>query len=345
MNAAHRFAVAVKVQDDAHGAQAARVRQAALELAAGRLVVFPTETVYGLGGDAASARAVQAIYTLKGRPADHPLIVHVADLDEARKWGAFPDGALQLAHAFWPGPLTLIVQRQPHAAAWAGGGQTTIGLRVPAHPLAQALLRAFGEYGGSGVAAPSANRFGRVSPTRAEHVRDDLGDEMPFLLDGGPCEVGVESTIIDYSRGRPVLLRPGGVSAPELERVLHAAALAADAQAPRASGTLAAHYAPRTPMELLSADQIHARAPALAADGMTLAVWSRADPRVAGITWLPMSTEARLVEHDLYDTLRKLDAKPHQRLLVEAPPSSPQWDAVADRLRRAATGAAPRDDT
>ncbi len=182
------------------------IDRAARLLIEGELVAFATETVYGLGADAAQGEAVAKVYALKGRPPDHPLIVHVSDLEQARTWAQFDERALRLAGAFWPGPLTMILPRRADAPAWACGGQSSIGLRCPSHPVAQALLARFVALGGSGVAAPSANRFGKVSPTTAQHVLDDLGANAPLILDGGACEVGVESSIVDLARARSSLV-------------------------------------------------------------------------------------------------------------------------------------------
>lgn len=324
-------------------ADAAAIEAAAAELAAGRLVVFPTETVYGLGADAASAEAVAAIYRLKGRPPDHPLIVHVSGAAQARRWAYWSEAAQRLAEAFWPGPLTLILERLPEAPAWACGGEASIGLRAPAHPVAHALLQAFERHGGMGVAAPSANRFGRVSPTRASHVIDDLGAEAPLVLDGGSCEVGLESTIVDLSRGRPVLLRPGGLSSASIEAVLGQALASADAAAPRASGTLAAHYAPRTPLELLASDRIEARLRELARRGVKAAAWTRNRPDCGEARWEPALAQPERFAHELYHTIRRLDREGFDRILIELPPEAGNWAAALDRLRRAAAGAPAPD--
>src|SRR5436305_1506006 len=220
-----------------------RTRHAARRLADGGLVAFPTETVYGLGADAANASAVARIFALKGRPADHPVIVHVADIRGLAEWSSsVPRSAIALAETFWPGPLTLIVAKSPRVPSIVTGGQSSVGIRCPSHPVARDLLREFTREGSGAIAAPSANRFGHVSPTTADHVRDEFGAAVP-ILDGGACEVGLESTIVDLSRGRPVLLRPGGISRAQIEAVLGEALRDRDADAPRASGTLAAHYA------------------------------------------------------------------------------------------------------
>ncbi|MBU6488799.1 MAG: threonylcarbamoyl-AMP synthase, partial [Burkholderiales bacterium] len=234
----------------------AQIDEAAALLDAGELVAFPTETVYGLGGDAESPAAVARIYAAKGRPANHPVIVHLAPHGDPQYWVAhLPSDARKLIEAFWPGPLTLILERAPHIPDAVSGGQTSVGLRCPSHRVAQRLLEAFSARRGGhgGVAAPSANRFGHVSPTTAQHVRDEFGEAI-HVIDGGPCDVGIESTILDLSRGFPALLRPGRVTPLEIAAVLGVAPRlpdGSDATAPRASGTLKAHYAPRTPLALL----------------------------------------------------------------------------------------------
>jgi len=317
------------------GSDAAAIDRAARLLRAGGVVALPTETVYGLGADAGSAEGVGAIYRIKGRPAGHPLIVHVLDLEQAAYWADFDAPARRLAEAFWPGPLTLILRRRAGAPSYACGAEATIGLRAPSHPVARALLAALAGLGGHGIAAPSANRFGRVSPTRAQHVLDDLGDAVPIILDGGDCTVGVESTIVDLSRGHPVMLRPGGVAAAAIERVLGEPLRTPDAHAPKASGTLAAHYAPRTPLELVDPALLPERVAQLAAQGLAVAVWSPvAPPRAA--TWLPQPAQPDACAHRLYDTLRALDAAGAARILIARPPGLDTWAAVADRLARAA---------
>jgi L-threonylcarbamoyladenylate synthase len=322
-------------------ADPAAIEEAAARLARGELVAFPTETVYGLGADASSGPAVAAIYLVKGRPADHPLIVHVADAGQAQWWGELGEQGLALAQAFWPGPLTLIVRRRPEAPGYACGGEPTVGLRCPAHPVALALLQAFARLGGHGVAAPSANRFGRVSPTRATHVAADLeahaAGALSLVLDGGACTVGLESTIVDLSRGEPVLMRPGGVPADRIERALGCRLRPRDAQAPRASGTLAAHYAPRTPVELVDGDALAARVADLAGEGRRAAAWSRCRPGGSGPAhWERAEDDPVLFARDLYDGLRRLDALGVDRILVERVPDGPAWEAVRDRLARAA---------
>jgi L-threonylcarbamoyladenylate synthase len=326
--------------------------RAADELAAGALVAFPTETVYGLGARADDDGAVAKIFAAKGRPSEHPLIVHVADAGHAaafaRDWPAL---AQRLAAAFWPGPLTLIVPRREGIAAVAAGGQDTIGLRCPAHPVAQALLVACAERGVPGLAAPSANRFGRVSPTTAAHVIGEFGDTLP-VLDGGPCAVGIESAIVDCSRGKPVLLRPGALTLQALEAAAGAPIADADGDAPRASGTLAAHYAPRATVRLMPAAALadaltvwaeaRAAAPRAALQAKPpLAVYSRSVrvPRhVAdlGLVARTMPDNARAAAFELFAVVRELDALGVGLIWVEQPPPGSEWDGVRDRLQRAA---------
>ncbi|HEX8954825.1 MAG TPA: L-threonylcarbamoyladenylate synthase, partial [Burkholderiaceae bacterium] len=232
------------------------IKVAARLLEAGSLVAFPTETVYGLGADAENPQAVAAIYAAKGRPSNHPVIVHLAPEADLSYWAAeIPEYAKKLVAAFWPGPLTLILKRAAHVPAAVSGGQDSIGLRCPSHPVAQALLREF-KGGKGGVAAPSANKFGHVSPTTAQHVRDEFHDELPCILDGGQSEVGIESTIVDLSRGGVALLRPGGIGAERIEAVLGVKPAAPDATAPRVSGALESHYAPATPVVVVQMDRL-----------------------------------------------------------------------------------------
>jgi L-threonylcarbamoyladenylate synthase len=310
------------------------------ELDCGNLVAFPTETVYGLGADAANAEAVAKIFARKGRPADHPLIVHFASALALDDWAVdVPEDARRLAAAFWPGPLTLILRKAQHVLPIVTGGQDTVGLRCPSHPVAQSLLRGFARSGSGGVAAPSANRFGHVSPTTAQHVRDEFGEDL-LVIDGGACEVGLESTIVDLSRGVPVLLRPGAISRQQLARVLGLAPRDRDADAPRASGTLAAHYAPGTPLRLVDGTALRA---ALAGPGR-FAVLAFRQP-VPGVgAFITAPAESSRYAHDLYANLRALDAARAEAILVETPPADPEWEAVNDRLARAAAGAGSLDD-
>jgi L-threonylcarbamoyladenylate synthase len=312
----------------------------------GGLVALPTETVYGLAADASQREAVAAVYATKGRPADHPLIVHVLDAMQGARWADWSERATRLAQAFWPGPLTIVLERRAGAPAWACAGQHTIGLRAPAHPVARRVLRAFAALGGEGVAAPSANRFGCISPTTATHVIDDLGADAALVLDGGACEVGVESTIVDLSRGAPVLSRPGAVHLAALERVLGEPVPLApglrtpgceDTDTPRAPGTLLAHYAPRTPLRLLDADALRWAVAEAVNAMLNVAAWVR-DPVLAAsaTVTLPMPDSPAQCARVLYATLRRLDAQHCDLIVVQAPPREPGWQAVADRLGRAA---------
>jgi len=315
----------------------AAIARAADRLRAGELVAFPTETVYGLGADAGKPDAVHRIFAAKGRPADHPVIVHLYDTSQLAEWArAVPTSAMALAAAFWPGPLTLILPRASRVADIVTGGQDSVGLRVPSHPVARALLEAFG----GGVAAPSANRFGRISPTTARHVADDLGDAVSMILDGGACALGIESTIVSFKGEEPVLLRPGAIAAPELSRVLGRAPRAPDAAAPRASGTLAAHYAPRTPAMLVVPEVLHAEIIQLADRDEEIAVLARTVARPAdfGGAWIHAPAGAAAYAHDLYANLRTLDAVNADAILVEAVPRTDVWVAVRDRLLRATRG-------
>ena len=304
------------------------VRRAAQILRAGGLVAFPTETVYGLGADASSESAIARLYAVKRRPADHPVILHFPNADTAFTWARnAPPFAQKLAEWFWPGPLTLILERSLRAKNCVTGGQDTVGLRVPSHPVAQALLD---EFGGA-IAAPSANRFGLVSPTTAAHVREDLGKDVDLVLEGGPSEVGIESTIIDLSGATPVLLRPGHISRGELEAVLGTSIGEKTSSSPRHSGGLERHYAPRTPARLVPTHALDKEI----AKGKSAAVlaFSRPDERVD--FWLRMPRDPQAYAQKLYAALRELDGADCEQILVEAPPDTPEWAAVRDRLKRA----------
>lgn len=297
----------------------------------GGLVGLPTETVYGLAADAANPQAVARMFAAKGRPADHPVIVHLARAEQMRDWAIdIPDIAWALAQRFWPGPLTLIVKRASHVLDAVTGGQDTVGLRVPSHPMAQALLAEFG----GGVAAPSANRFGHVSPTTAQHVRDEFGDAVELVLDGGPCEVGIESTIVDCSQNAPRVLRPGRITAEMVAAALGRAVKGRPKNdSPRVSGALDSHYAPRTPMRLLTHAGIEKL---LATAGKRVVVHSGTRPRGTVVGHWPAPTAAIEYAHGLYATLREMDAAGADLLLVEMPPQAQEWAAINDRLRRAA---------
>ena len=326
------------------GASPQAIAQAVQVLQRGELVGLPTETVYGLAADACNEAAVAQIFATKGRPANHPLIVHVASANGVADFAAdVPAFAQRLMNAFWPGPLTLILPRRPDVGVAAAGGQNSIGLRCPAHPVALALLQACAAQGIFGLAAPSANLFGRVSPTTAAHVQSELGRDL-LVLDGGACEVGIESTIIDCTRGAPVLLRPGQISRAHIEAACGMAVLDKDAlqaPAPRASGTLESHYAPRAKVRLLSAQDIADKLQALGPHANNLGVWSVQRPDAgeglsAGVLWRAQPTTAEQAAHELFTVLRDLDARGVQQIWVQQPPDTPEWEGVRDRLQRAA---------
>jgi L-threonylcarbamoyladenylate synthase len=318
------------------------VARAAALLRRGELVAFPTETVYGLGADASNPVAIAGIFAAKGRPVDHPLIVHLPDASHLERWAVdIPEAAGKLAAAFWPGPLTLILKRHPSVLNAITGGQDTVGLRVPDHPLALQLLREFDGANGGGLAAPSANRFGRVSPTTAAHVQEELGSAVAMILDGGPCAVGIESTILDLSGGTPRILRPGMLDADVIGAVLGCPPeFGGEQNVPRVSGSLEAHYAPRTPMQLVAAaDLTQAAGKALDA-GRHIAVFSSQAPAPThqNLVWCPASADAAQFAQDLYARLREIDAIGCDLILVAAPPAVEAWRAISDRLRRAAAG-------
>ena len=327
------------------------VDSAAIDIAArlledGRLVAFPTETVYGLGADAENPEAVAAIYQVKERPSTHPVIVHISPEADPGYWALDVNAdARRLIADFWPGPLTLILPKATHVPDAATGGQSSIGLRCPSHPVAQALLRAF-KAGHGGIAAPSANRFGRVSPTTAQHVRDEFGDSplVAYILDGGQSNVGIESTILDLSRGTPVLLRPGYVEAAAIAESIGRWPESQDAGAPRASGTLASHYAPQTALTILSRSMLAPTIDRLLQEGSKVALMHHTeleqliDPaRIAGLAGrAPMSFDPERYAHDLYAGLRRLDQLGADLIVIEELPHLDQWRAIEDRIGRAA---------
>jgi len=340
------------------------IEKAVHHLQAGELVALPTETVYGLGADATNPEAVVRIFAAKGRPADHPLIVHLADTASLTQWAQdIPQAAWALATAFWPGPLTLILKKQPWVPLAVTGGQDTVGLRVPAHPLTLALLAAFAAARApeaAGIAAPSANRFGRVSPTTAAHVREELGDKVSLVLDGGPCTVGIESTIVGFSCGAPEILRPGVIGPDDIARVTGILPCvrsktvektdeneAREASIPRVSGSLAAHYAPLTPLRRVKSDALAEELTHLARAARRVAVLAHSDsvPRDARLAlhWQAAAPEPAAYARELYANLRALDALGAEVILVEEVPSGPAWQAIADRITRAATGSGASD--
>ena len=302
----------------------------------GDLVAFPTETVYGLGADAQNPDAVRKVYEIKGRPATHPLIVHIDHPRLLERWAlAVPPTAQALADRFWPGPLTLVLRRAPAVDLAITGGQDTVAVRVPAHPVAQQLLRAFG----GGIAAPSANRYGHVSPTRADHVRDEFGDAVKVVLDGGDCKIGLESTIVSCVDSVPRLLRPGFITLSQLRSVVPDVAAGSDAPAPRAPGSDAKHYAPATPLSIVNSRTLEEVMAQLTADHEKVAVLAMRPPRLANrfMTWINAGRRADVYARELYVNLRTLDKSGAKEILVEEVPPGESWDAVRDRLRRAAS--------
>jgi len=333
------------------GQSSQAIAAAAQALQRGELLGLPTETVYGLAADAGNDVAVAKIFAAKGRPANHPLIVHVASAQGVQRFASHvPEFAQKLIDVFWPGPLTLILPRRPDVAAVAAGGQNSVGLRCPSHPTAHAVLQSAEALGVFGVAAPSANLFGRVSPTTAAHVASEFGEDL-LIVDGGACDVGIESTIVDCTRAAPVLLRPGVLTPQQLSAVCGIPVITPDLpdlDAPRASGTLESHYAPKAKVQLMTAIDLQKAidAPSMpqASRAMAekVAVWSRSPVQVSTTQaqWLhvqPMPQTAEACAHELFAQLRDFDAQGVVQIWVEAPPPTPEWDGVRDRLTRAAT--------
>jgi L-threonylcarbamoyladenylate synthase len=337
------------------GQSPSSITAAAQALQRGELLGLPTETVYGLAADAGNDAAVAKIFEAKGRPANHPLIVHVANAQGVERFASHvPAFAQKLMDAFWPGPLTLILPRRPEVAAVAAGGQNSVGLRCPSHPTAHAVLQSAQALGVFGVAAPSANLFGRVSPTTAAHVAGEFGDAL-LILDGGACDVGIESTIVDCTRAAPVLLRPGVLTPQQLSDACGATVItptAPDTDAPRASGTLESHYAPAAKVQLMSAADLQKAIDAYAQENVAnnanalahprVAVWARSHVQVPAahanqFTWQPMPALASDCAHQLFAQLRSFDTQGVAHIWVETPPLTPEWEGVRDRLTRAAT--------
>ena len=321
----------------------ASVHAAAAALQRGELLGLPTETVYGLAADSDNDAAVAQIFAAKGRPANHPLIVHVADSQAITRYAKeVPVFAQQLIDAFWPGPLTVILPRLPHAAKASTGGQDSVGLRCPSHPVAHAVLKACQQLQPPvwGVSAPSANKFGRVSPTTAAHVATEFGGDL-LVLDGGACAVGIESTIVDCTRGVPVLLRPGAITRDDIARACGMRPLSKEelpAHTPRASGTLLAHYAPNAKVRLMDARQLQAALDMLGSEGQNIAVYHRSALRCAsrGVHLRTMPAQALDTARELFGTLRDFDALGAQLIWIETPPDTADWEGVRDRLQRAA---------
>jgi len=316
----------------------AEIDRAAQFLRAGGLVAFPTETVYGLGANALDAEAVARIYAVKGRPGTSPLIVHVSSIEMAQSLVAnWPENANRLARRFWPGPLTLVLEKlvlekqlekQPAIPAIVTAGLPTVGLRMPAHPIALALIRA----AGVPLAAPSANRFGELSPTTAGHVRRSLGSEVDFILDGGPCKVGIESTVLSLTEPRPILFRPGGISRTDLEAIVGPVGSAQEVQAGAhpAPGLHPRHYSPRTTLYLVTNGKLPAQG-----QGIYLQHQHASSRTNIAIRQMPQSAADYAAA--LYEVLHQADAGNYNWIAVDLPPSTPEWEAVQDRLKRAAT--------
>jgi L-threonylcarbamoyladenylate synthase len=310
----------------------------------GELVAFPTETVYGLGANAQNPAAVRKIFEAKGRPANHPVIVHLDSPRYLHRWvREVPDGATRLAESFWPGPLTMVLPRAANVHDVITGGQDTIAIRVPAHPMAQQLLTAFG----GGIAAPSANRYGRLSPTRAEHVREELGETIRVILDGGECQIGLESTIVSFEAGGSVrLLRPGSVTAAQMRAVVGELLVGADDVSPRVPGSARTHYSPSTPLIIVPPGEIDAQADAASSGGRRVAVLAQRLPLRSHkyVTWINAGRRPESYGRDLYTNLRTLDKAGCQRILVQDVPDGERWDAIRDRLLHAASSVADSDD-
>jgi L-threonylcarbamoyladenylate synthase len=330
-------------------AKVVRASQAELEAAVealrdGDLVAFPTETVYGLGANASNPAAVQKVFQLKGRPPNHPVIVHIDEQKYLRRWAREVTPAAQkLADAFWPGPLTLVLPRAEGVLDVVTGGQDTVAVRIPSHPMAQQLLTAFG----GGIAAPSANRYGRLSATRAEHVRDEFGDDVKVVLDGGESQVGLESTIVSCGPGTLRLLRPGSISLARLRDVAGDVQVGPDKASPRVPGSTAAHYAPQTPVLLVPGGELDAMAETLSEGGQRIAVLAQRLPlrTYPTVTWINAGKRVDAFAHDLYANLRALDKAGGIRILVQEVPGDERWDAVRDRLVRAAARGDLGEDT
>ena len=316
------------------------IQKAADLLLAGKLVAFPTETVYGLGADGSNPKAVEKIFAAKGRPADYPVIVHLASEEQLSTWASnIPPVAWKLAKQFWPGPMTLVLQKSPQVSSIISGGQNTIALRVPSHPVARELLRVFG----GGIAAPSANRFGRISPTQAEHVQQELGSSVDLILDGGACTLGIESTIIDLSNAQPRILRPGTILATQINAI---ATLYAPPSllpsTPRTPGTLTNHYAPKTRLQIVAPSKLNGVIESALTDRNPIAILTAEVPSYANkanknVHWFPMPTDPINYAHDLYAKLREADNNEFSLILVTAVPSTAEWLPIADRLSKAAT--------
>ncbi|HEV2441974.1 MAG TPA: L-threonylcarbamoyladenylate synthase [Steroidobacteraceae bacterium] len=310
----------------------------------GELVAFPTETVYGLGANAQNPAAVRKIFEAKERPNNHPVIVHLDSPRFLHRWvREVPEAAMKLAERFWPGPFTMVMSRATNVHDVVTGGQDTVAIRVPSHPMAQQLLTAFG----GGIAAPSANRYGRLSPTRAEHVREELGEQVKVILDGGECQIGLESTIIAFQGESVRLLRPGAITAAQIRQVIGELLIGSDVESPRVPGSTSLHYAPATSVTIVPSGEIDARAAALSEGGRRVAVLAQRLPLKSHkyVTWINAGRRPEQYGHDLYANLRTLDKAGCQRILVQDVPEGERWTAIRDRLVRAAASVADIDDS
>jgi L-threonylcarbamoyladenylate synthase len=309
------------------------IQQAVILLQQGGLVAFPTETVYGLGADARNVAAVAKVFAVKGRPRSHPLIVHLANLQQCEAWVArMPQAAAKLAQAFWPGPLSLILPKHPAVLPEITGGQNSIALRVPQHPVTLQLLERFG----SGIVGPSANRYGQLSPTTAAHVTTALGAEIDLVLDGGPCQVGIESTIVYFEDEQPYITRLGSISAAAIASVLDGLLPSLNYQLVRAPGNVAKHYATSCPLLLIDGSAL---AQATALDGVLSFQARPATTAVPVLHWCHLSRDPVVYAQTMYDSLHKLETLGVARIFVEQPPADSAWAAINDRLSRAASPA------
>ncbi len=307
-------------------------KAAALSLS-GMLVAIPTETVYGLAADITNETALKALYSAKGRPADHPVIVHIGEKTQLFELAEnIDDDTHKLIDSFWPGPLTLVFKKKASVSNMVTGGQDTVAVRMPQHPLALAFLKAVNR----GIAAPSANKFGKVSPTTAEHVADDLKNEVAYILDGGTCDVGVESTILDMASSVKQILRPGKITASMLEEVLGYKVELKEKSQVRVPGSLSSHYAPVKPISILSSNNLENGIAQIIKSGKGVSVLSFDKPEAGECHWLEADKNPTNYTKDFYSNLRKLDTFDCDTIVIEALPDGQEWTAVKDRLKRAA---------
>lgn len=319
-----------------------QIKQAVALLSHGELVVFPTETVYGLGADAANDIAIQRIYEIKKRPRNHPLIVHIASIGDVNDWAVnINQAAWHLAKTFWPGPLTLILKRAPHVLSSVTGGQDTIAIRIPSHPVAQKLLHLFS----GGIAAPSANYFGKLSPTQASHVHKELGSDVKLIIDGGRCQCGLESTIVDVTSDFPNILRLGAIGTDSITAALGEKIRVSQTSNISAPGALAAHYAPHTPLHLISSEELKEFIEQLLAEHKNVAVLARQPSFLnhPSIQWVIMPNTPSAYAYELYARLHGADEGNHDSIVVEMAPKDESWSAIHDRLKKAERGSKSLD--